>query len=222
MPHLLRRIFDRVALNDQSYAFLFARTDTEEAVALDCETTGLDPRVDDIVSIAAVPITGNRIRTSEAFRAVINPEAALEGTSIKIHQLRKQDVEQARHIRHVLPELLHFIGNRPLVGYWIGFDVAMLDKHVFRFLNIHLPNRQIDVSDLYYDRKYGNAPPGTAIDLRFAAILDDLGLPHLPAHDAFNDAVMAAQAFIILKDMRSRGLRLNREPSTHSLQMALG
>jgi DNA polymerase III subunit epsilon len=222
MPSFLKRMFDRVALNDQSYEFLFARPDTDEAISLDCETTGFDPSVDDVISIAAIPITGNRIRTSEAFRAVIKPEAALEGSSIKVHQLRKKDVEQGRHMRHVMPELLRFIGNRPLIGYWIAFDASMLDKHVFRLLNIRLPNRQIDVSDLYYERKYANAPPGTAIDLRFAAILEDLRLPSLPAHDAFNDAVMAAQAFVMLKDMRARGIRVARQPSTHSVQMGLG
>jgi DNA polymerase-3 subunit epsilon len=222
MPSVLRRLFDRVALNDQSYAFLFARSKSDEFVSLDCETTGFNPAVDDVISVAAIPITGNRIGTSQAFRAVIKPEAVLEGSSIKVHQLRKKDVEQGRHMRHVMPELLRFIGNRPLVGYWIAFDASMLNKHVFRLLNIHLPNQQIDVSDLYYDRKYGNAPPGTAVDLRFAAILADLRLPSLPAHDAFNDAVMAAQAFLLLRDMQARGMRVTRPASTHSLPMALG
>jgi hypothetical protein len=30
----------------------------------------------------------------------------------------------------VLPSLLHFIGGRPLVGYYVDFDIAMLDKYV--------------------------------------------------------------------------------------------
>jgi DNA polymerase III subunit epsilon len=222
MSHFLRRMFDHVALNDHSYRFLFARNDTDEAISLDCETTGFDPGIDDVISIAAIPITGTRIRTSEAFRAVIKPDAALEGGSIKVHQLRRKDVEHGQPMRDVMPELLRFIGNRPLIGYWIAFDASMLDKHVFRLLNIRLPNRLIDVCDLYYDRKYGNAPPGTAVDLRFAAILDDLALPHLHAHDAFNDAVMAAQAFVILKDMKQRGVRVRRPPSSHPLPMALG
>jgi DNA polymerase III subunit epsilon len=40
----------------------------------------------------------------------------------------------------VLPELLHFIGSRPLVGYWIQFDVRMLDKYMLAMLNTRLPN----------------------------------------------------------------------------------
>ncbi len=53
----------------------------------------------------------------------------------------------------------------------------MLNKYLFSLLNVHLPNRRIDVSKLYYDRKFGSAPPGTRIDLRYATILADLGLP---------------------------------------------
>ena len=80
----------------------------------------------------------------------------------------------------------------------------MLDKYLIEILNIHLPNRHLDVSKLYYDRKYGNAPAGTRIDLSFASIRRDLHLPMLPQHDAFNDALSAAQMYVILKDMIER------------------
>lgn len=211
MLSAVKRTIDRIALNDRSYRFLFKRQDTDEAVSLDCETTGFDPWVDDIISVAAIPIRGSRIRTSEAYRAVIRPEAAMGANSIKVHQLRRQDVEHGRDMADVLPELLHFIGNRPLVGYWISFDVRMLDKHVLKLLNIRLPNRQIDVCDLYYERKYGNAPPGTHIDLKYASILADLKLPVLHAHDAFDDAVGAAEMYVILKDLKARGIHLKRD-----------
>jgi DNA polymerase-3 subunit epsilon len=207
----IRRGLDRIALNDRSYKFLFQRQDTDEAISLDCETTGFDPWVDDIVSVAAIPIKGSRIDTSRAFQAVIRPDAAMGAESIKVHQLRRKDVEHGRAMSDVLPELLHFIGNRPLVGYWIDFDVRMLNKHVIRMLNIRLPNPQIDVCGLYYDRKYGNAPPGTQIDLRYAAILKDVGIPPLAAHDAFNDALGAAEMYVILNDLKARGVRIARD-----------
>ena len=73
-----------------------------------------------------------------------------------------------------------------------------------------LNNHLIDVSELYYERKYGGAPPGTVIDLRYASILADLGLPPRPQHDAFNDAVSAAEMYVILGDMRARGVRIAR------------
>jgi DNA polymerase III subunit epsilon len=206
----IRRAVDRLLLGDRAYKFLFEPDRTGEVVSLDCETSGFNPWADDVVSIAAINIRGSRVLTSNAFQAVLRPGAAMEVSAIKVHQLREQDVARGRIIRETLPELLRFIGGRPLVGYWIAFDVRMLDKYLMGMLNIHLPNPMIEVSRLYYERKYGNAPPGTPIDLRYSAILDDLGLPHLLQHDAFNDALGAAEMYLILKDMRRRGVRIPR------------
>jgi DNA polymerase III subunit epsilon len=206
----LGRIINRIALSDPSYRFLFEAEPGNEAVSLDCETTGFDHWADEIVSIAAVRVAGRRVHASSAFRALVKPEATMRASSIKIHQLRQQDVAAARPMAEVLPELLHFIGSRPLVGYWINFDVRMLDKYLLAMINTRLPNRQIDVSQLYYDRKYGNAPAGTRIDLRYAAIRADLGLPVRPQHDAFEDALGAAEMYVLLEDMRERNVRLPR------------
>jgi len=222
MRNLLQRHFDWIALNDRSYEFLFQRMGTDEVVSIDCETTGLNTKKDDIVSIAAVKIRRNRIHASEAFRVTVNPEAVLAADSIKIHQIRKQDVEVERPIRKVLPDLLRFIGNRPLVGYYIDFDVRMLNKDLFAMLNIGLQNPTFDVCDLYYDRKYGKAPPGTQIDLRFATLLADLGLPPRQAHDAFNDAMSAGEAYIVLSDLKARGIYLKRTTRSGPVHAPLG
>lgn len=206
-----RALFDRMLLADNAYAFLFRPDDSGEVVSLDCETSGFNILADDVISIAAIKIRGNRILTSETFRALIRPGAAMDVSAIKVHQLREADVKKGRTVREVLPEFLRFIGSRPLIGYWVSFDVRMLNKYLFGMLNIHLPNRQIDVSELYYERKYGKAPPGTEIDLRYAAIAADLKLPMLPQHDAFNDALVAAQMYVILKDLQARGVRIPRQ-----------
>ncbi len=210
----LWRLFYRASLADHSYKFLFRPGPEGEAVSLDCETTGLDPRVDDVVTVAAVRIRGNRILLSERFEATVRPEDARSSeAAIKIHRLRERDVESAQPIHRVLPELLRFIGGRPLVGYYIDFDVRMLDKYALWLLQTKLPNPQIEVSSLYYERKYGSAPPGTTIDLSFAAILRDLGIPPLEQHDALNDAVMAAMIYLELRDRKARGARIPRERS---------
>jgi DNA polymerase III subunit epsilon len=100
-----------------------------------------------------------------------------------------------------------------LVGYWIQFDVRMLNKYLLAMIDTRLPNRRIDVSRLYYDRKYGTAPPGTRIDLRYAAIRADLKLPARPQHDAFEDALGGAEMYLMLEDMRQRSVRLPRQQS---------
>jgi DNA polymerase III subunit epsilon len=207
----IRPKIDRLLLADRNYAFLFQPDKSGEIVSLDCETTGFNPMADDVISIAAVKIRGTRILASQAFRALIRPGAPMEASAIKVHQLREQDVARGLTMREVLPDFLRFVGSRPLVGYWIAFDVRMLNKYLFSLLNVHLPNRRIDVSKLYYDRKFGSAPPGTRIDLRYATILADLGLPSGAQHDAFEDALGAAESYLVLEDMRERGVRLPRQ-----------
>jgi DNA polymerase-3 subunit epsilon len=210
IPRALKRLFHQISIGDQSYRFMFRPGPPGEAVAFDCETTGLDCRRDDIITIAAVRIRGNRILTSERFEEVIRPEARMRADAIKVHRLFEADVEAGKRIERIIPQFLHFIEGRPLVGYYVEFDVRMVDKYLIGLLGIELPNPLIEVSKLYYERKYGDAPPGTEIDLSFAAILRDLDLPSLDQHDAFNDALMTAMMYVKLRDMKERGVRIPR------------
>lgn len=216
-----RNLFYRAALGDHAYLFLFEPGPSDEFVALDCETTGLNPRVDDIVAIAAVRIKGNRILTSERFEAIVRPDKKPSKDSIKVHQLREQDVESGALMFRILPDLLRFIGGRPIVGYYIDFDMRMLDKYILRQIQTKLPNPRIEVSEMYYALKYKGAPQGTLYDLRFASILADLGIPSLEQHDALNDTLMTAMIFLQLRDMLNRGVRLSR-PRARAAEAALG
>lgn len=206
----LTRRLDRARLQDKSYDFLFEPGPPGEVVSIDCETTGLDTRRDEIISVAAIKIRGDRIVSSENFVAFARPRVKIGTEAIKIHGLREIDVAQARPMAEILPELLRFIGGRPLIGYYIDFDIAMLNKHVTEFLGVRLPNPREEVSGLYYERKYGDAPPGTQIDLTFANILKDLNLPLFNQHDAYSDALMTAMIYVNLLDYRARGVKIAR------------
>jgi DNA polymerase III subunit epsilon len=210
MGRWVRNLFYRATLADQRYHFLFEPGPADEVVVLDCETTGLNLRTDEVIAVAAIVIRGNRIMTSEAYRAVIRADRAPTSESIKIHRLRAHDVAQGRPMHEVLPELLRFIGGRPIVGYYVDFDVRMLDKYILRYIEAKLPNPRVEVSEIYFALKYGGAPPGTVLDLRFQSILSDLGIPSLGQHDAFNDALMTGMMYVQLRDMRRRGARIAR------------
>jgi DNA polymerase-3 subunit epsilon len=206
----LMRKLDYVTLRDKNYRFLFEPGPPDEVVSIDCETTGLDPSRDEIISVAAIKIRGDRILASETFQAVVRPRVAIAAAAIKVHGLREIDVCNARPMIEIMPDLLRFIGGRPLIGYYIDFDIAMLNNDVAELLGIHLPNPRIEVSGMYYERKYGDAPPGTQIDLTFANILRDLNLPLFNQHDAFSDALMTAMIYVNLKDYVTRDIRIAR------------
>ena len=98
----LWRLFYRASLADHSYKFLFRPGPEGEAVSLDCETTGLDPRTDDVVAVAAVRIRGDRILLSERFEATVRPEDARSSSdAIKIHRLRERDARPVRGVDRV-------------------------------------------------------------------------------------------------------------------------
>ena len=203
----LRRGWQQRQLRDSEWRFLVDAPPPGEWVALDCETTGLNPRSDEIIAIGAVRIVGNRVLTSERLDLLVRPEHGVSAESIRVHRLREQDVQDGVPAEEAMRRLLHFIGARPLVGYYLEFDVVMINRTLKRTLGLTLPQEKIEVSRLYYDHVFQQLPPhkqqeNTEIDLRFATIMDALGLPTREAHDALNDAVMAALAFIKLRVLR--------------------
>lgn len=207
VDHRLRRGWQQRQLRDSEWRFLVDAPPPGEWVALDCETTGLNPRSDEIIAIGAVRIVGNRVLTSERLELLVRPEHGVSAESIRVHRLREQDVQDGVPAEEAMRRLLHFIGARPLVGYYLEFDVAMINRTLKRTLGLTLPQEKIEVSRLYYDHVFQQLPPhkqqeNTEIDLRFATIMDALGLPTREAHDALNDAVMAALAFIKLRVLR--------------------
>lgn len=196
-------------LREPLFRFMWDAPPSNEWVALDCETTGLDTRHDDIIAIGAVRIRNNCIMTSERLELLVRPEKqALSATSVRIHRLREQDVAQGLSAAEAVLKLLHFIGSRPLVGYYLEFDVAMLNRVIQPLLGVGLPQTKVEISALYYDYKYQQLQhlvrDSASIDLRFASLMADLDLPLWPAHDALNDAVMAALAFIKLRQLQRR------------------
>ena len=54
-------------LKDKRFEFLFDETPKNEYVCLDCETSGLNPKKDEILSIGAVHIKDNKILMSKTF-----------------------------------------------------------------------------------------------------------------------------------------------------------
>ena len=189
-------------LTDPHFAFLYEPPPDGEWVALDCETTGLDVHRDQIISIGAVRIVGNRLLTSQRLELLVRPERALNADSVRVHRLRESDVAQGMDPGRAMRRLLEFVGSRPLVGYFLEFDVAMLNREIWPLLGVRLPQRKIEVSAMYYDFKNRQLPAherGGTIDLRFATMMNELDLPLRDAHDALNDAVMAGLAFIKLR-----------------------
>jgi DNA polymerase-3 subunit epsilon len=191
-------------LGDERYKFMFDKPPANEWVVIDCETTGLNIAKDQVISIGAVKIIGNKIMTSERLEILVKPDKEVSAESVKIHRLRELDVANGLDPEIAAAKLMQFIGSRPIVGYYLEFDLGMLHKVIWPMLGQGLPQEKIEVSEMYYEYKNSKLPPnqrGQMIDLRFDTLMKDLGLPTRDAHDAMNDAVMTGMAFIKLREL---------------------
>ncbi|WP_395703617.1 3'-5' exonuclease [Aquabacterium sp.] len=203
----LKRAWLLYHLGDERFRFMWDPPPPDEWVALDCETTGLNVHSDQIISVGAVRIVGRRILASQRLELLVRPSRPISPESVRVHGLRERDVAQGLDSDDAMMRLMRFIGSRTLVGYYLEFDVAMIDRAIFPLLGMGLPQPKIEVSAMYYDWKSRQLPPylhGASIDLRFATMMRELDLPLRNGHDALNDAVMAALAFIKLRELLGR------------------
>lgn len=194
---MLKRLVQKRRHGSGPYGHLFRTPNGRELMALDCETTGLDPRRAELVSVAAVPIRAGRVRAGAALELHLAPPASLSGDSIRIHRLRGVDLEQGVTVDHALEQLLAFIGNRPLVGWCLDFDLAVINRYLRPALGFDLPNPVVELSDLYRKRERYRSPDALP-DLRFERVAGKLGVPVIGRHTARGDATTAALMYLKL------------------------
>lgn len=192
--------WNRKKLKNKDFDFLFDEPILNEYVCLDCETSGLNPRKDEILSIGAVHIKENKILMRKTFNIFLKPSKNIDAESIKIHHIRPIDLENGVDPKEAIFQLLEFIGSRPIVGYYIKFDVEIISKYTKNFIGVKLPNETIEVSSMYYKTRK-KTTDFEFIDLKFDTILKNLNIPALGKHDALNDAIMTSMMFLKLRDL---------------------
>jgi DNA polymerase-3 subunit epsilon len=172
--------------------------DEPELVSLDLETTSLDPKSAEILSIAAVPVRGRQVILSERFERMVRTNAAIDREAVKYHRLLPSDVEHGVRPQQAVTEFVAWLGERPLLGYCIGFDCTMLERAAQWAGGGLLDGRRFDIREIYRRRMLQRNPddhPAQALD----DILAALDVPTVGRHTAVGDATAVAVAFLALK-----------------------
>jgi len=97
-------------------------------VAIDIETTGLDENRDSIIEIAAVKFKGNRVE--EEWSSLINPNRHIPEFITGLTGIDDAMVRQSPHFRDVARALEAFVGDAPIVGHSVRFDLGFLQKQI--------------------------------------------------------------------------------------------
>jgi DNA polymerase-3 subunit epsilon len=165
-------------------------------VAVDIETTGLDPRSDRVISFGAVPIEAGRIVAGASVYGLVNPERDLPAESIVIHGIREQDLRDAPSAPEALRPLADALRGAEVVAHAEWVERGFLSKPL-RGLGVRLPRTLIDTAQLYRLWEVEQHRPDPHLRA-LSAIADDLGLPIHRPHHALGDALTTAQVFLAL------------------------
>ncbi|WP_348787549.1 oligoribonuclease [Leifsonia sp. NPDC080035] len=167
-------------------------TSSDRLVWIDCEMTGLDLEVDELVEIAVVITDFDLNVLDPGLSIVIKPDAsAFENMSDFVREMHTtsgliEEIPNGKSLAEAEYEVLEYVlkfapGTRtaPLAGNTIGTDRMFLAKYMPRLDN-HLHYRNVDVSSIkelarrWYPRIYFNAPAKNGGHRALADILESI------------------------------------------------
>ncbi|MDR2580481.1 MAG: 3'-5' exonuclease [Fibromonadaceae bacterium] len=89
-------------------------------VAIDVETTGLDPEKDEIINIALVRFENGAITASIDF--MVKPQKEFSSFVSYLTGISQSELNEAKSFKEIVPEILEFINGQPLVAHNAPFD----------------------------------------------------------------------------------------------------
>ncbi|MBR6022682.1 MAG: 3'-5' exonuclease [Kiritimatiellae bacterium] len=156
-------------------------------VFFDLEATGLNKRLDRIVSIALVRFAPDA--PPEQHYYLLNPQIAIPAEASAIHGITDEDVADAPTFPELAPTLLRHFQNADLAGYYIvGYDIPLLQEEFARAGHrFEIGSRRIlDVQKIYFRRE----PRDLSAAVRFYC-----GHEMENAHDALADILATVEVF---------------------------
>lgn len=158
-------------------------------VVLDCETSGLDPERDRLLSLGAVAVREGRIDHADSFSAVLRHTEASDARNILIHGIGGDAQRSGRDPGEALGEFRRYAGGSPAVAFHATFDRALLRRA--------MPSWKAHWVDLAH-----LAPALLPAHAKSCRSLDDwlaaFGIEHPARHEALADAYATAQFLLIL------------------------
>lgn len=120
----------------------------QRLVVLDLETSGLDTRRDEVLSIGAVVIDNGAIQLGEQFECTLHRDGHTVSASVLIHGLAPSDIAAGIEPAEALLAFMEFLGDSPLLAFHAGFDQRMLARALKDTLNLRLRHPFYDVAEL--------------------------------------------------------------------------
>lgn len=163
-------------------------------IAIDCETTGLNPRRDRIVSFAAIRIAeGLQVQEPPVIDLLIEPGVEIPERATAVHGLDRARLADSPTFATAFHRIAESLQGCVVIGHFVGFDLAILGREAGRARKPWREPPSLDTASLADTLGYR----ADSIDLE--ALLARVGvMTNGGRHTAAGDARMAADLFVAL------------------------
>ena len=159
-----------------------------EYVALDLETTGLDPARDRVIEIGAVAFTPSQVTST--LEQLVDPGRAVPDTVLRLTGIRQEELRGAASPEAALGRLAEFVRGRQPVGHGARLDVDFLDA-----AGLWDPSQQIlDTLDI------ARILLPTAASHSLPLLSTEMGFNQPRPHRALDDADATRQLLLRLRE----------------------
>ena len=173
-----------------------------DAVVLDTETTGLDPRNARIVEIAALRLVGGRLEAGAPLRKLVHPGGPIPASATRIHGIDDAAVAKAPTFADVWADVSAYLGDAVLIGHAIGYDRTVIARECERAGKSWQAPITLDTQML------AQVAQADLPEYSLESLAAWLGVEIANRHSALGDATAAGQIFCALVPrLRGCGIR---------------
>lgn len=116
-------------------------------IVLDIETTGLDYTKEKMIEFAAVRLENGKIK--DKYQTLINPQQHIRRSSFEVHHISEEMVQDAPTEEEVMPKILEFVGDYPIVGHNVIFDYSFINEASLRLYEKGITNPKVDTQQMF-------------------------------------------------------------------------
>ncbi|OOZ39349.1 hypothetical protein BOW53_11885 [Solemya pervernicosa gill symbiont] len=174
-------------------------------VAIDLETTGLNPQRDEIISIGLVCLNGLSIDLGSSWYCLLRPSREMPEQSAVIHAITDDEAAKGVSLEQAMRELLPRLVGRVMIAHHARFEMQFLSRACQRLYGVAFLSPVVDTLTLAKDWLERRDRVYAAKSLRLAALREHYHLPRYQAHNALSDALAAAELYLAQIAQRDDG-----------------
>lgn len=179
-------------------------------VVFDTETTGLNPKKDEVISIGAVAVKNGAICFDDTLELYLQKASIGGAEAVETHQILSKDLQQGGDEEEVLKSFLEYIQGDVLVAHYAEFDVQMMNKIFRRHADFSLFNASLDTIHLAkrVDGVLSNPEKIKTGAYTLDTLCERFHIDFSIRHHAAGDALATAELLLILlQKAQKRGIK---------------